>query len=173
MSKYGDISAADIIESLGREKEVTVSRPKYRCGFALWLISILAVPFAYLVSGATIPLAIALFVLTVALAAWVGLFSGGIPYRLEKPEGILDWVNTIVFYASILVFALSFLVSVNSGGNPRIVDGVYAIVSGGKVVKQIDEATFNFYRSARGAMLSILTVFNCLQFGFIRKHTVW
>ena len=170
MGKYSGISAGEALAAMDREREVFISPVRYALCAAVWVLSILAVPAACLFPRAQIPLAIGVFILTIAIAALTGIFTGKFPYKLEKPRAIIDWINTIVFYACVAVFAVAFFISVTSGGLPAVTEEGYALVNGGKVVRALDESAYRFYSAARGAMLTILTAFNCIQLNFARKN---
>lgn len=170
MGKYSGVSTGEVLAAMDREREVFITPLQYALCLAAWAVSILAVPAAALIPRAQIPLVIGVFILTVAVAAATGIFTGKFPYKLEKPRAALDWVNTIVFYASIAVFAVAFFISVTSGGLPAVTEEGWALVNAGRTVRELDEASYRFYAAARGAMLAILTAFNCIQLNYVRKN---
>lgn len=170
MGKYSGLSASEIIESMDREREVYISRWQFAFCLSAWIISIIAVPCACLFPGARLYIAIGVFALTIGVAAAVGLFKNRFPYKLEKPQGFLEIVNAVVYYLSIVVFIVSFFISIMSGGTPKALNGGWSIVEAGKAVKDITYNEYVFLSAARGAMLSLLTLFNCIQLGFVRKN---
>ena len=170
MDKYSGLSASELIESMDREREVYISPWQFAFCLVSWAISIAAVPVACFFSGLRLYLAIGVFALTIGVAAAVGIFKNRFPYKLEKPRGLLEIVNAIVYYLSILGFIVSFFISIMSGGTPKAMNGGWSIVEAGKAVKDITYNEYLFLSAARGAMLSLLTLFNCMQLGFVRKN---
>lgn len=170
MSKYGDISTAELLQNMDREQDVFIAPWQYAAALIVWALSILAAPAACLLPKAQIPIAIGIFVLTIGVAAATGIFTGRFPYRIPKPSLPLDWVNAMVYYVCIPVFAVAFFITVTSGGLPRVTETGYALMNGGKLIRELDETAYRFYTAARGAMLTILTFFNCIQLAYVRKQ---
>ena len=170
MGKYSHMSTGEILSAMDREKDVFIRPWQFVFTVCVWAASIIAVPFAVLFPRALIFIAAAVFLLTIAVAAMTGIFTGKFPYKLEKPRDFLDWVNTFVYYISIVVFAVSFFICVTSGGMPRVTETGYAIMNGKTVVHELNYAGYRLYSGARGAMISILTLFNCMQLGYVRKN---
>ena len=170
MGKYSHISTGEILAAMDREREEFISRPKFILALVSWAISIIAVPLAVLFPKALVFIAAGVFVLTIAVAALTGIFLGKFPYKLDKPLDFLDWANTIVYYISILVFVVSFFICVMSGGIPRATETGWAIMNGKTVVQELTYESYRFYAGARGAMVSILTLFNCMQLGYVRRN---
>ncbi len=172
MGKYSGLSTGEILAAMDREKEVYTTRGQFYCALAAWIVSILAVPAAVLAPSATVFIGIGVFIITCAIAGWVGIFTGKFPYRLGKARSALDWVNKVVLLLALVLFVMAFIVSVTSGGVPKAVDGGYAIMNGSEKISDLTLENYRFYRSARGAMLSILTAFNCLQLAYVKKGLV-
>ena len=170
MGKYSGLSTSEIIESMDREREVFISRGQFAFCLASWIISIIAVPCACYWPKTQLYIALGVFALTIGAAAAIGLFKNKFPYKLEKPHGFLEILNTIVYYVSIVVFIVSFFISIMSGGSPKVVEGGYALVEHGKVIKELEYNEYLFYSVVRGAMLTLLTFFNCIQLGFVTKN---
>ncbi len=170
MDKYSHLSTGEILAAMDREKQVFITRPQFVLALVSWAVSIIAVPAAALFPKALVWIAAGVFALTVAVAAVTGIFTGKFPYKLEKPRDALDWANTFVYYLSIVVFAFAFFISVTSGGVPRETASGYAIMNGKTVLHELTRESWRFYSAARGAMTSILTLFNCMQLGYVRKN---
>ena len=170
MGKYSNISESELIESMSREREVYIAPWQFALCLVSWAISIAAVPCACRWPGTLLYLGLGVFALTIAVAAAVGLFKNRLPLKLEKPHGALEVVNTILYYVSGAVFVVAFFISIMSGGVPKALNGGWSIVEHGKAIKDITYNEFLFYSAARGAMLSLLTFFNCIQLGFVTKN---
>lgn len=170
MSKYGDVSTTEILQNMDREQDVFIAPWQYALTLVSWALSIIAVPAACLLPRAQIPIVIGIFLLTIAVAAATGIFTGRFPYKVGKPAALIEWVNAIVYYICIPVFAVAFFITVMSGGLPRVTETGYALMSGGKLIRELDEPAYRFYSAARGAMLTILTFFNCIQLAYVRKQ---
>ena len=170
MGKYSNLSASEMIESMEREREVYIAPWQFALCLISWVVSIAAVPCACRWPGTQLYLGLGVFALTIAVAAAVGLFKNKFPFKLEKPHGVLEVVNTILYYLSGAVFVVAFFISITSGGVPKALNGGWSIVERGAAVKDITYNEYLFYSAARGAMLSLLTFFNCIQLGFVRKN---
>lgn len=172
MGKYSGLSTGEILAAMEREKEVYTTRPQFICALIAWAVSIIAVPIAVLFPGTQVFIAAGVFIITMAMAGWAGIFTGRFPYKLGRAHDALDWSNKVVFVLALLLFFAAFIISVTSGGTPKAVDGGWAIVSGGKKVADLTYENYRFHLAARGAMLSILTAFNCLQLAYVKKGLV-
>lgn len=169
MSKYSGMSTGEVLAAMDREKEYVTSFPQFWCALGAWIVSILAVPAAALWPRLQIYLAIGVFLLTIAIAAWTGIFTGKLPYKLQKPKDLLETLNWAVYALSAIVFVVAFVISVSSGGRPAVTETGYAVVSSGQVVRELTEGNYRFLCAARGAMLSLLTFFNCLHLAYVKK----
>ena len=170
MSKYGDISTVELLENMDREQEVFIPKWQYGLALASWAVSVIAPVIACLLPKTQIPIAIGVFVLTIAVASFTGIFTGRFPFKVGKPHYPLDWVNAAIYWLCIPVFAVAFFITVTSGGLPRVTETGYALMNGSKLIRELDETAYRFYSAARGAMLTILTFFNCIQLAYVRKQ---
>lgn len=121
-------------------------RPKdnilYRIALTLWAGSVLSIPFCLIWDAAQL-LAILFFVFSALVGVIAKLFPGDFPLP-ERPWQPLDKCLVASAAVGVILAGIGGASLAGFGGNPAILDGQYALVNHGALVRYVSKPVFDY-----------------------------
>lgn len=114
----------------------------YRIALTLWAGSVLSIPFCLIWDAAQL-LAILFFVFSALVGVIAKLFPGDFPLP-ERPWQPLDKCLVASAAVGVILAGIGGASLAGFGGNPAILDGQYALVNHGALVRYVSKPVFDY-----------------------------